>query len=718
MSSHPKDLLASLWVLLVAGALVSCERSETLPLQAKAPSLPVGAGESNEALVILTWDEYFAPEVVAGFQEETGTLVEFVTFENLDEMDALLRSRPGDFDLLVASGGVVADLIELKMLQPVRHAEIQGFEHLDDRFLGLDFDRHNTYSVPYMWGTTLIAYRSDKIDEPPHSWKSLWNPSYRDHVLMVDDGFDVYAAALLADGRDLNSQNLAELDAATARLLESADLIKSRFVDIFTVRDELLSGDCWISMTYSSDAGVLAEENENIAYFIPEEGAPLWLDSFVIPRESPSSEKAHQFLSYLCRPEVAAANSNALWSASANAAAKEFLSEEILEDPTLYLSPEVMERCKFDGQSSPERQQRVNQGLKRVFDRVRENRSGPELSVLTWENYLSLDLISRFEKESGSQVKITELENSEQFRQEFSARMGTYDVAICDEMTLERLRELRLLAELDHSRLGIDSLVVEPSAVSPFDPESRFSVPYLWGLTVLAGNKEKLAKLEPTWNLLWRDDLRINLIDEPEDLIWIALLSEGRNPSQASEQEIDHAIGRITGHYKNLKEEMADVTSALDALEAGEKDLVIAYNGDALTRALENPEIAILVPREGAPIWIDSMAISRDAPNEELAHRFINFMSRPENSAASANALAYASPIAAAKALMDPALLATPVLYPDAETLGRCAFVKFPPEQQKHVNQALPKMMRGASTSDAAPDLPQPGFAEAFHPED
>lgn len=689
----------SVGLLFLLGGFSSCRDPEVIESSVDAPST---SSQGVRPLVILTWDEYFAPEVVADFEKESGIPVQFVTFENLDEMNALLRSRPGEFDLLVASGGTVADLIELKMLQVIRKEDIAGYANMDERFLDLAFDPGNAYSIPYMWGTTLVAYRSDKIEEPEPSWTSLWNPGYRDHVLMVDDGFDVYAAALLSEGKSLNSQDPGELDRATERLMSHADLLNSRFVDIFEVREKLLSGECWISMTYSSDAAVLAEENENIAYFIPEEGAPLWLDSFVVPRESTNSEAAHRFLSYLCRPEVAAANSNELWCASANAAAREFLSPEILEDPTLYLADEVLSRCQFEEQTSPERQQRVNQGLKQVFDRVRKHADATPLSVLTWADYLEPSVIAGFESNTDSKVRITEVENSEQLRQEMSSRTGAYDVVIADEVTLDRLRDLRVLAEIQADRIHLKTASGENAKISPSDPENKYSVPYMWGLTVLAGRKELIADADPSWNLLWRDDLRTAVIDEPEDLIWIALLAKGLDPTKATPEQIADASHRIATRFPDFRTHMMDFVAGLDALEANEVDLVITYNGDALSRALKNPEIAVIMPKEGAPIWIDSMAISRDAPQEALAHQFINFMSRPENSAASANGLSYASPIAGAKELMNPELLATPVLYPEPRMLEMCSFVAFPPHLQKHVSQGVLKILRGAEGTDSS----------------
>jgi len=365
----PLRTVTSVFAAIALGALLSsCGEREKIA----DGSEPANSTDSSPTLTILTWDEYFSEEVVKAFEKEHGIEVKFETFTNLDEMEAMLRSRPANFDLILTSSGKAADLIALELVQPIQKDLIPLFGNLDERFLGLNGDPGNEHSVPYMWGPTLIAYRSDKISEPEKSWKSLWDERYRGHVLMLDETFDTYGAALLALGYDINTQDPKHLEEATKLLLDQVERLDTRFVDIFEVRDKLLSGDCWITMTYSSDAAVLAEKEENISYFIPGEGASLWLDSFVIPRESTRADTAHLFLDYFCRPEVAAENSNELWSASANRAVRPFISKEILDDSTIYLSDEVLARCHVEGQSSPERQLTINQGFKRLFDLVRE----------------------------------------------------------------------------------------------------------------------------------------------------------------------------------------------------------------------------------------------------------------------------------------------------------------------------------------------------------
>lgn len=345
--------------------LASCSKSG---VESRVESDSSATIEVVEAVRILTWAEYFNPDIVVGFEESSGLKVEFDYFENLDEMQAKLESRPDGYDLIVTDGGSLADLIELQMLQPIDRRLVPNLKNLDERYLNLTFDPENRFSVPYMWGSTLITYRSDLIPEPAHSWNSLWNEKYKGKVLMVDDQFDCYAVALMSLGYDLNSQDHEELVAATDKLVSLAEELDVEFVDIISIREKLLSGECWISVSYSSDAPVLAEENEAIKYFIPEEGAPLWVDSFVIPKESPNSDGAHKFLNFVADAEVAAENSNYLWCATVNREAKPFLSEEVLGEKTLYPDDETMARCKFDVQQSAARNLIVNRGMKQIYD--------------------------------------------------------------------------------------------------------------------------------------------------------------------------------------------------------------------------------------------------------------------------------------------------------------------------------------------------------------
>lgn len=346
--------------------------------EADLVQIPDAQPTSHESVVVLTWEEYFSPDVVALFEEETGIAVDFRYFENLEEMRSLIESQPDEFDLIVADGSTLKNLIDLKLLRPLDRELMGNFGNFDPKYLDLEFDPGNQFTVPYMWGTTVLAYRNDLIPEPTKSWKILWDPRYSGRVSLLDDAYDTFAVSLLSLGYDANSDVPDQLSEASRHLIEGAGEMKARFADIIEIREKLLAGDCWVSMAYSSDAAMLAEESTDISYFIPEEGATLWLDSFGMPREAKNGDQAHRFLDFLCRADVAAASSNYLWCATPNAAAIEFLEPEVLEDPVVYPDAATLERCSFLMQSGVERSQVVNNAMKLVYRSLSDQKTERE----------------------------------------------------------------------------------------------------------------------------------------------------------------------------------------------------------------------------------------------------------------------------------------------------------------------------------------------------
>ncbi len=337
----------------------------------------------------------------------------------------------------------------------------------------------------------------------------------------------------------------------------------------------------------------------------------------------------------------------------------------------------------------------AEQGLRKT------SKSGSEstLSLLIWEDYLMPEAVARFEREHGAKLVVTEIENSEQLKQALSSRPAEFDLVVADEQTLRDLDDLRLLGDLDPALLGTISTETEEFLKPATTLANRRSVPYLWGLTVLAGRSEVLRDLEPSWELLWREDLNIAVLDEPSDLIWLALLALGHDPTTATKDQIDKAAARIEQRFPKLTMHMKDLNSGLDALEAGDVDLVVTYNGDALIRAARNPSIDVVLPKEGAPLWMDSFALTRDARSPRLAQEFIRFMTSPEVSAKTTEALLYASPKPEARLRLNPTLQGNPVLYPSEAAMKQCRFVHFHSDVAKHVNQALLRIISGGRTN-------------------
>ncbi len=300
---------------------------------------------SNE-LNILNWEDYFYPNFVEEFQEKYGVTINIFTFDEEDYMISELETKPGSYDFVIASDAVVRDLIAAKTLAQIDKNNIPNLNNIDPSFLDKSFDPSNMYSIPYLWGTTGIAYNASAVSENVTSWSSLWDDSFAGKIGIIDNKDEVIGVALNYLGYSINPTNLTQLSEAEKILSEQKDIIAGYFGSRDIV-DGLISGSFVISLCYNGDALYASERNEDIVYTIPDEGAALWIDSMVIPVDSPRKYTAEIFINYLLEPQVSANITNYQWYANPNMAAKPYIDDEILDNEDVFLSDDVLENCEF-----------------------------------------------------------------------------------------------------------------------------------------------------------------------------------------------------------------------------------------------------------------------------------------------------------------------------------------------------------------------------------
>ncbi len=320
---------------------------------------------------LFSWSEYFDPAALDAFTKETGIEVDYVTFDDPDELEARLASEPGAFDVVVTDDLSINRLAELHLLQPLDKSVLPNLSNVDRQYMGKDFDPDNRLSVPYLWGTTLIAFRSDKITDPGQSWKALWNPEYSGRTMLFGDRTEGLGIGLIASQLPINSSDPQHLDVAAEALLGAIKDVDMRFGSDAAVRDGLNSGEIWIASCYSGDAAMVAEDNENVSFFIPEEGAPLWMDNFSVASDSRNYAEAHAFIDYMLRPEPAAMNANFTWYGSTNRSAEKFISEDLLADESVNPSEEVRGKCQFYYKPDTHREILLNAAWGRVQEALR-----------------------------------------------------------------------------------------------------------------------------------------------------------------------------------------------------------------------------------------------------------------------------------------------------------------------------------------------------------
>ncbi len=323
-----------------------------------------GAGTAQEpagdTLHIYNWSDYIDPALLEAFTRETGIKVVYDTFDSNEVLETKVLQGDTGYDLVVPSNNNVARYIQAAAIQPLDKAKLTGLDGLDPKIMAhmQPFDPGAKYSLPYMWGTAGIGYNVEALAKrlpgvKVDSWAIAFDPKslakLKDcGVYFLDASEDMFATALNFLGKDPNSTNPADYQAATELLIAARPYVRKFHSSEYI--DALANGDICLAVGYSGDvlqAKTRAEEARNgvaIAYAIPKEGAQIWFDVFAMPKGAPNPEAAYKFMSFMLRPKTIAAASNFTLYANANAAATPLVDAAVRGDPNIYPSPEVAGR--------------------------------------------------------------------------------------------------------------------------------------------------------------------------------------------------------------------------------------------------------------------------------------------------------------------------------------------------------------------------------------
>jgi putrescine transport system substrate-binding protein len=342
------------------------------------------AGAQQQELRVLNWSDYVDPAVLEAFTRETGVRVVYDTFDQMETVETRLLAGRTGYDLVVVTASFLPRHIPLGLYQPIDRAQAPNLRHawpaIQERLAR--YDPGNRYAANYMWGTTGIGYNVAKARErlgagaTIDSWSIVFDPDqlrkFADcGVHVLDAVEEMFPAALRHLGLDPDSKNEADLNRAAELLARIRPHIQKFHSSEYI--NALANGDICLAVGYSGDilqARKRAKEagnNVEIAYAIPREGALMWFDSFVIPRDAGNAAAAHRFIDFVNRPQIAAQNSNFIQYANGNLASQEHLDPAVRSDPGVYPPPEVMARL-YTITPYDERAQRL---VNRLWTRVK-----------------------------------------------------------------------------------------------------------------------------------------------------------------------------------------------------------------------------------------------------------------------------------------------------------------------------------------------------------
>ena len=301
-----------------------------------------------EELTIYNWEGDFPQSLLDAFTAEYGVKINYVTYESQEE--AIENMRAGEvYDMVNLESRFLPLLIEEGLLAELDYANILNFKNISPNFRDLTYDPDNLYSIPYSWGTTGLIVRTDLVESPVTRWEDLWDEQYEGKAaIWIGQPRETLALALKSLGYSANSENPAELEAALKKLIALKP--KLRFLEDYdpeTAVPALASEEVVVAIGYSGDYQTGLEMGLAVEYVMPEEGALLWGDNFVIPANSPNKYTAELFINFLLRPEISAEIVNQKYYASANDAARAFVDPAILNNPSIYPSQTMLQNAEI-----------------------------------------------------------------------------------------------------------------------------------------------------------------------------------------------------------------------------------------------------------------------------------------------------------------------------------------------------------------------------------
>ena len=288
-------------------------------------------------LIFYDWEADMPQSVLDAFTAEYGVKIKYLVYEAQEE--AIANIEAGQiYDVAVMESRFIPQLAQKDLLAELHHDHLSNLKNISASFRELAYDPDNEYSIPYNWGTTGLVVRSDLLDEPVTHWSDLWDARYAGRVAVwMGQRREIISLTLKSLGYSANSEDAQQLKAALHRLIQlKHNAFALEDYDLSSSTNVMVEGKAVISMGYAYDALSGQEKNPAIEYVLPQEGALLWNDTFIVPKASANQSTAEVFLNFLLRPEINAMIANENLYATPNEAARLFIEPEILNNPVIF----------------------------------------------------------------------------------------------------------------------------------------------------------------------------------------------------------------------------------------------------------------------------------------------------------------------------------------------------------------------------------------------
>ena len=309
-----------------------------------------GCGSSKKTtLYVYNWGQYISEgddgslDVIAAFEEAYPNIrVQYSTYDSNEIMYSKLSNGGITVDVIIPSDYMISRMIEEDMLAELDYDNIPNFALIDDTYKHLSYDPENKYTVPYTWGALGIIYNTAMVSEPITSWSAMFDPQYAGQVLMINNSRDAIGAALLSLGYSLNTTDESQLEEAFNLIKQAKDNGVYQAFVMDEVFGKMEGGNAAIAMYYAGDYLTMLENNEDLAFVIPEEGSNWFVDAMCVLKSSQHKDEAEEWINFIASTDANLANMDYIWYASPNAEALEEYPAYYQEVNDEELDPELL----------------------------------------------------------------------------------------------------------------------------------------------------------------------------------------------------------------------------------------------------------------------------------------------------------------------------------------------------------------------------------------
>lgn len=298
------------------------------------------------------------------------------------------------------------------------------------------------------------------------------------------------------------------------------------------------------------------------------------------------------------------------------------------------------------------------------------------VNVYVWSGEISDTLVKEFEKETGIKVNFSTYQSNEVMYAKLRAgSASSYDVVMPSSYFVERMRNAGMLEELDKSKLP-NWKNLNPQFLNPaYDSESRYSAPFIWGITGIFANKKYYDPATiRKWTNLWEPRFynELLMLDDTREIFSMALIAMGYSSNDRDPAHIKLAFNKLKQLMPNVK--VFSTETVISIMVDEDAKVGMCWNGDAYKASRENKDIQFIFPEDGFVIWVDNLAIPKGAKHKQEALEFINFMLSAKAGRDTALLMNYPTANLAGQKLLPPEIRDNPIIYPPAKILKRGQF--------------------------------------------